>query len=56
MKYGRALILFLLVFLLILACTTPPPGSEMSAGGGVQPGVEGVPRIAVLLTAEDLAG
>jgi basic membrane protein A len=57
MKTCRIVILSLFVVLLILACTTPPAGSQLTDGGGVaQTGAEGVPRIAVLLTAEDLSG
>jgi len=54
MKVGRAVILSLLVFLIIPACTTPPPKSDVPAGGGAQAAGEGVPRIAVLLTSENL--
>jgi len=55
MKTCRIVILSLFVVFLILACTTPPAGSELSEGGVAQTGAEGVPRIAVLLTAEDLS-
>jgi len=56
MKHCRAVILRVLAWLFILGCTTPPPGSEASAAAESREGEDSVPRIAVLLTAQDLSG
>ena len=45
----RNLPLLAVLVVLVAACSTPP------TGGDVQPKPKGVPRIAVLLTADDLA-
>jgi basic membrane protein A len=55
MKYARVLVLLLPLSLIFLGCTTSPPQGGMAPGEADQVVEEGAPRVAVLLTADDLA-